>query len=106
MSSGLGPVQNESAGYAAEHWLRPHRITCPHCHTDLFSVLQSPFHDAYVLYCDSCAHRVEVGFYEPLVVAASHEIIDELGKMDRVSLMNTIEPRLRPCACGGCGLGA
>src|SRR6266540_6157740 len=53
------------------------------------------------LYCDSCAHRVEVGFYDPTVIAVDNEIIEKLGKMNRASLMNAIEPRLRLCVCGG-----
>jgi hypothetical protein len=76
-------------------------IVCPQCQSDLFTVLHSPFEDAYMLYCDSCAHRVEVGFYDSIVMGADQEIIQKLGRMDRASLMNTIEPRLKRCVCGG-----
>ncbi len=99
--SDADPLRNESTGDDAEHWLRPHMINCPQCHADLFTVLHSPFGDAYMLYCDSCAHRVEVGFYDPTVIAVDNEIIEKLGKMNRASLMNAIEPRLRLCVCGG-----
>ena len=42
-----------------------------------------------------------MSLYDPLVVAANNEIVGKLGKMDRASLMNAIEPHLRSCICTG-----
>jgi hypothetical protein len=83
-----------------DNWLNATIITCPHCKSQLYRVDHSPFYDAYFLYCDACANRVEIGFYDPVFTAITDELTEQ-GRLDYTSRMAIIEARLRPCACGG-----
>jgi len=78
-----GEPQGGPPADQAEQWLHPHRVVCPQCHAQLFSVLHSPFADDYVLYCDRCARRVEVSFYDPVVLALDTRLRDTFGTVDR-----------------------
>lgn len=74
-------------------WLNPRLLSCPCCDTQLFAVDHSPFHDEWYLYCDSCACRAEVSYYDPIVGVIEAPTFEE-----RCAL---IERALRPCDCGG-----
>src|SRR5688500_15130738 len=74
-------------------WLNPRLLNCPCCDAQLFAVDHSPFYDEWYLYCDSCACRAEVSFYDPIAGAIAAPTFEE-----RCAL---IERALRPCDCGG-----
>jgi hypothetical protein len=75
-------------------------IPCPQCQSQLYRVDHSPFYDSYFLYCDTCANRAEVDFYDPVFLAITNELT-ERGHLDYATRMAAIEARLRPCSCGG-----
>ena len=79
---------------SGDDWLNPSFLTCTCCKAKLFSVEHSGFYDAWFLYCDRCANRAEVSFYDAVVSAAPPSARPE----DR---FQAVERRLRPCSCGG-----
>jgi hypothetical protein len=87
-----------------ENWLHSEMIVCPHCHHQLYRVDRSPMCDEWLLYCNQCAGRVEVSYYNPEVQAFRDEIGKETGSSAReayIALRRAIEVRLKPCSCGG-----
>ncbi len=83
-----------------DNWLHAERFNCPQCHELLFRVDHSPFYDSYFLYCERCANRAEVGFYDSVYETIfSHIITEQEGTA--LALMRAIEQRLKPCSCGG-----
>ncbi len=94
----------------SEDWLCGRIISCPHYYTPLYRVNQSPFNDGRVFYCDSCANRAEVSYYDPMVfdpgAMRSRDRADlpltpsSAAGAERQKLME-IEAKLKPCDCGG-----
>ena len=61
------------AGESEEgNWLRAAHIACPYCTCPLFRVNHSPLADDWLLYCDKCANRAVVSYYDPVVTAIEH----------------------------------
>jgi len=75
-------------------WLRPEDIDCPHCRAPLLRLVRSPLLDEWLIYCDCCARRAEISYYDPIVESMSAENTPE-------QLFSAIEARLRVCSCGG-----
>jgi hypothetical protein len=86
------------------NWLYGEHFECPNCHQQLYRVDHSPFYDEYFLYCDSCPMRVEVSYYDPVYKHIDKHIRQTISKDESdmyTALMQAIEARLKPCACGG-----
>lgn len=83
-----------------DNWLHYEVIVCPTCQTRLGRVDHSPFSDDWTLYCDGCANRVEVGFYDPVVDELEKTLPPHTERSDD-TLLQAIEHRLRACDCGG-----
>lgn len=83
-----------------ENWLHAGFVNCPRCLARLYRVDHSPMSDDYCLYCELCARSVEVGFYDPVFqqIATAEQA---RGDKSYLTLMSSIEERLRPCDCGG-----
>ena len=75
------------------NWLRAAHIACPHCHCPLYRVDHSPLADDWLLYCDSCANRAEVSYYDPVVTAIQHGM-PEADRFEYRPLMAAIEQRI------------
>jgi len=87
-----------------DNWLHSRIITCPHCQHQLYRVDRSPFADDWQIYCDRCANRVEVSYYDPVVDAVRAAIAIQAEQSAAAALMaqlTAIEARLKPCSCGG-----
>ena len=82
----------------SDNWLRTKVLDCQSCGARLFRVDHSPFCDDYRLYCDSCPQAIEISFYDKALDAIQKGLP---SGHDRIQLMQAIEPRLRPCSCGG-----
>lgn len=82
-----------------DNWLHYEVVSCPVCQTRLGRVDHSPFSDDWVFYCDSCANRVEVSFYDPVVNALRQTPLLCADRSDG-ALLRAIEERLRACDCG------
>jgi len=80
-------------------WLHPGLICCSRCQEALYCVDHSPFYDCYFFYCERCANRAEVGFYDPVYTALFNEIATGQGWAVS-NLMSAVEQRLKLC-CGG-----
>lgn len=83
-----------------ENWLHAEHILCPACQEPLFRVDHSPMADDWLLYCEQCANRVEVSFYDPVATALFDALITQQHR-PASDLMQAIEQRLKPCHCGG-----
>ena len=81
-----------------DNWLEAEVIACPSCGLRLYAVLHSPMFDDFRLYCDRCPRAVEVSFYDSVCMDAVDRLPDERTWKQA---MAAIEPRLRPCWCGG-----
>ena len=79
----------------ADNWLNEAHFGCARCGTRLVRVDHSPMYDEWLLYCDRCPRRVEVGFYDPALTRLRDR---PTGYAEQMAL---IEARLRPCPCGG-----
>jgi hypothetical protein len=82
-----------------DNWLNAATITCPQCHIPLYRVARSPMADEWMLYCDQCAKRIEVSYYDPVTLALDRTIPS--GDDHYRVLLSQIEARLKPCDCGG-----
>jgi hypothetical protein len=82
-----------------DNWLNAFTITCPQCHIPLYRVDHSPMADDWMLYCDQCASRVEVSYYDPITLALDKAIPP--GDDHYRVLSAQIEAKLKPCDCGG-----
>ncbi|HEU0026273.1 MAG TPA: hypothetical protein VFQ25_04085 [Ktedonobacterales bacterium] len=49
---------------------------CPGCGEPLFRVDLSPMADEYHFYCDQCANRVDVSYYDTVTLAIDHILAD------------------------------
>ena len=59
-------------------------------------------YDEWQLYCDRCAHRVEIKHSDPV----ARQLADDLSAHpqwagDRVAHLRAMERQLKPCSCGG-----
>ncbi|HEU5014344.1 MAG TPA: hypothetical protein VFT66_17605 [Roseiflexaceae bacterium] len=81
------------------HWLNPATMICPQCNAHLYRVDHSPMADDWMLYCEQCANRVEVSYYDPVTLALDKTIPS--GDDHYRVLITHIEDRLKPCDCGG-----
>jgi hypothetical protein len=75
-------------------------INCPHCQQSVCLANYAERADIHVLWCDQCANRVEVNYYDLVYHALYQELVAH-QTIDYFTLMAAIEPRLRPCNCGG-----
>jgi hypothetical protein len=55
--------------------------------------------DEWMLYCDRCANRVEVSYYDPITMVLDKAIPQ--GGDHYPILIAQIEAKLKPCDCGG-----
>lgn len=83
-----------------DNWLRAGTLSCPRCCISLYRVDHSPMYDEHFLYCDSCANRVEVSYYDPVYSELYQGCSNQEAGL-YATLMAAIEERLRPCGCGG-----
>ena len=60
---------------AADTWLNAAIVICPQCDVQLYRVDRSPMADEWMLYCDQCANRVEVSYYDPITLALDKAIL-------------------------------
>jgi ribosomal protein S27AE len=81
-----------------DDWLHPRVLDCPACGLRLFRVDHSPMIDDYRLYCDRCPRAIEISLYDDTLSATERRLP---AGHDRRQLMAAVEPRLRPCRCGG-----
>lgn len=74
-------------------------VVCPQCHTRLYRVDTSPMAAQWILYCEACARRVVVEFYD----AGTKPLWDATppGSDRGQRLSSQIEAHLKPCVCGG-----
>ena len=98
----------KGASMADEHdssdWLDPQVFSCPHCDTQLFRVVHSPFYDHWRLYCDSCANSVEVNYYDKIADALTAGVSSDVSVTPNeryAAQMRAIEGALKSCSCGG-----
>lgn len=87
-----------------DNWLHGSIIACPHCQHRLYRVDHSPFADDWQLYCDGCANRVEVSYYDPVVDDIRMQVsiqTEQSAVAALVAQLTAIEARLKPCSCGG-----
>lgn len=89
---------------SGDNWLDARNLACPHCQTALYAVIRSPMYDEWQLYCDRCANRVEVSYYDPVTQRIGDELsaAHPTGSAHRtIAHLRAIERRLKPCSCGG-----
>ena len=81
-----------------DNWLNAQIVDCPQCKEKLYRVDPLPFFDSDFFYCDSCAKRVEVSFYDNV----RKQILSKFGdNKDQYQNIQEVENELRPCDCGG-----
>jgi hypothetical protein len=83
----------------ADNWLNAAIIICPQCDVQLYRLDRSPMADEWMLYCDQCANRVEVSYYDSITLALDKAIPP--GDDHYHVLSTQIEDHLKPCDCGG-----
>jgi len=85
-----------------DNWLDGRAIVCGSCRRSLWRVVRSPFYDSWLFYCDRCARRADVSYYDDKVKAI-HEALVAKGETAFQSepMYREIERCLAPCDCGG-----